>query len=149
MVAVLPPDTELFLCTWLRSEANRLNLNIEVGNQEPETLTFPLTRPLVIVRDDGGPQSSPITYERTIGLTVLGGSRRDAQATMDLARTMYALATSTQACLAEGSPLVAIDHGASQPPYRVADEADTTRAYMTIEATVQGTDIHQLLENNE
>lgn len=147
MVAVLPPDIELFYCTWLREVLPTVgSANVTVSDQEPETLTFPLTSPLVVVRDDGGVQNSPLTYARTITLTVLGGTRRDAYETLALARTIYAIATSTQAITANGSPLVTIFENESQPPMRIADEADVTRASMAIELVAQGTDFHEHLE---
>lgn len=139
---VTPPDVELFLTGWLRAALHRRGYDVEVSNKEPADLAFPLTRPLIVVRDDGGPQTEIITYTATVGITVLAGTRQNDQPAMDLARLVYALATSAGVYLAQGSPITAIDkEGGSTRPYRVNDTAETSRAYMTIGYSLTGTPI--------
>ena len=135
---VVPPDVELFLCGWLRSALRRRGYDVEVSNKEPADLSFPLGRPLIVIRDDGGPQTEIITYNRAVTFNVLGGTRQDTKPTMDLARLVYALAMSGSVCLAEGSPIAAVDRTTGRGPYLVNDTADTTRAYITVDYLLVG-----------
>ena len=132
----LPPDVELFLTSWLRAALKRRGVDVEVDNKEPADLSFPLTRPLIVVRNDGGPKTSDVTFEWTVGITVLGGTRQDTKPTMDLARLTFALCSSVSVCLAEGSPLAAVAQ--KNGPYLVNDSADTARAYMTFDYDLTG-----------
>lgn len=132
----MPPDVELFLTGWLRAALRKRGYGVEVDNKEPADLAFPLSQPLVVVRNDGGSQTEAVTYEWSIGVTVLGGTRRDTKKTMDLARLVFALATSRAVCLADRSPLANVVQ--ANGPYLVNDTADTARAYMTIDYALVG-----------
>lgn len=138
---IVPPDCELFLTSWLRQQLTSAGYSCTVGVREPDEATFPLATPHVTILDTGGGQQESLnTFGRSIGYTVIGGTRRNSQATRDLARYVYALVTSEELCLAPGSPFLAVDRTAGTVgPYNVADEADTTRVYMSIEYTVRGT----------
>ena len=135
---VVPPDVELFLTGWLRAALKRRGLDVEVSNKEPADLSFPLTRPLIVVRDEGGTQTEIVTYSRGVTFNVLGGTRQDVKPTMDLARLVYALAVSGSVCLAEGSPIAAVDRTSGRGPYLVNDTADTARAYLTVDYFIVG-----------
>ncbi|MDN6554097.1 MAG: hypothetical protein L0K48_03840 [Bifidobacterium mongoliense] len=67
----LPPDMELWLTTWLRARLN----GVRVTNKEPADLSTPLSQPLVIIRDDGGPQLAMRTFDRSLGVTIHAGSK--------------------------------------------------------------------------
>lgn len=136
---VLPADTELWLTSWLRKELKSRNYKVTVSNKEPPETTFPLKTPHVIIRDDGGTQRGPVTFTRSIGITVLGGTRTDDAETMSLARLVYALVTSQRVVLADGSPITVVDFDASNGVFHVADEANTTRAYMSVTYHLVGT----------
>jgi hypothetical protein len=46
---------------------------------------------LVVVRDDGGPDTSFLTGERSVGITCLLGTKENPTPAMDLARIVHAL----------------------------------------------------------
>ncbi|WEV68719.1 hypothetical protein OZX73_05355 [Bifidobacterium sp. ESL0775] len=133
-MTVLPPDLELYLTGYLRSRLP----DIRAANKEPNNLTTPLEQPVVIVRDDSGPKGSPVTFDRSIGVTVLAGSKTDDKPANDLARLIYAHLTDPDICIAEGSPIAAVVDEGCNGPYAVQDDHDYARRYMTIEYTVVG-----------
>ena len=136
---VVPPDMELFVCGWLREALTGRGWNVEVGNREPPDSKYPLARPLVVVRDDGGPQTEAVTFDRSISVSVLGGTRGDSYETMRLAREAYALLASDRIALAEGSPIAAVDRASgTNGPYRVVEDPDTTAAYMSLTYRIVG-----------
>ena len=140
---VVLPDVELFLTGWLRNALHKRGYTtVEVGHTEPADLAYPLQHPVIVVRDDGGPQTETVTFDRSVGVTVLGGTRQDTKPTMDLARLTFALVTSMGVCLADGSPIAAVDKTSARGPYLVNDTADTCRAYMTIDYSLVGEFIH-------
>lgn len=139
MARVLPPDVEAWLVTYLRSELATAGRPVEVGNKEPADLQVPLTRPLVVVRDDAGPKSSPVTFDRSVGVSVLGGSRSDDYSTKDLARLVFAILTEDAICQAPASPFAAVSWDGCNGPYTVPEDHDVTRCYMTVEYTAVGT----------
>ena len=61
MASVIPPDLELFLTGWLRSNITDIP-GLQVGNRIPDG--YDGSYPLVVVRDDGGTQSADrVTFD--------------------------------------------------------------------------------------
>jgi hypothetical protein len=134
-MTVLPPDLELYLTQYLRP----LLPAARVANKEPGDLATPLKQPVVIVRDDSGPKGSPVTFDRSVGVTVLAGDKTADKTANDLARLVYAHLTDPDICTADGSPVAAVADEGCNGPYAVQDDHDYARRYMTIEYTVVGT----------
>ena len=130
----LPPDMELWLTAWLR---RRLD-GVRVTNKEPSDVTTPLTKPLVVIRDDGGPQLDMRTFNRSLGVTILAGSKTNDRPANDLARLVYAHLTSPDIIDDTTSPICDINETGCHGPYAVVDDHDYARRYLTVEYTVVG-----------
>ena len=118
MASVIPPDLELFLTGWLRSNITDIP-GLQVGNRIPDD--YDGSYPLVVVRDDGGTQSADrVTFDRAIGVNVLGWTRNDTKPCRDLAARVYGVLTSEPGILigfAEGSRICAVvSDGCNGPP---------------------------------
>lgn len=128
---VAPPDLELFLTGYLRAV-----LGVECGNKEPEG--WDGTTPLVVVRDDGGAKTGPVTFDRSVGVTVHAGTRQDTAPAMRLAQRAYAALTSPSIAFEKGSPVAAVVDDGCNGPYRVDDDHDASACYLTAEYSVVG-----------
>ena len=136
---MLPPDIELWATAYLRGRLSYLGHDVEVSNKEPAALdASSMTRPLVGVRDDSGAQTSVVTYDRSLGISVLSGTRQDDQGTGDLARLVMAVMSDDSVAEADGSPVAAVVRDGCKGPYSVAETQDLHRKYMTVEYSVVG-----------
>ena len=141
---VLPPDVELFLTGYIRSQLTAAGVVASVGNREPSfggtnPTKVPLVKPIVVVRDDSGAAGElRATFDRSIGVSVLAGAKSDVKPANDLARLVYAILTDPDIIEADGSPVAAIDYDGCNGPYAVTEEIDVARRYMTVEYTVVG-----------
>jgi len=104
-------------------------IEARVGSREPSTW---VGGTLVVLHDDGGPQPSEITFDRSVGVSVLAGTREDRREAKGLARLVYALATNPGVVLAPGSPVALIDIDGCTGPYQVPEDHDCTRYHMSI-----------------
>lgn len=136
MTRILPPDMELWLTGYLRAALEADGEDVEVDAKEPDELTTPLERPLIIVRDDSGARTEAITFDRQVGVSVLAGTRTDDREARRLARLVYAIATDTDVALAAGSPVAAVT--GANGPYAVAEDQDVSRRYFTVSYSVVG-----------
>lgn len=138
MSMVTPPDIELWLCEWLRSNIKDVP-GLQVGNREPEN--YRGEYPLIVVRDDGGGQSDRVIFDRSVGVTIRGWTRSNSKPCADLARRVYALLTADPEILqgfAEGSPILAIDESGCNGPYSVSEDVNVARYCLTAEYSVSG-----------
>lgn len=135
---VTPPDLELWLTAYVRSQAAESGHNVTVSNKEPSTLSLPLTRPLIVIRDDSGPRLDWTTFDRSIGASVLGGSKQNDKPVKDLARWLAGVLFDDGIALADGSPIAEVDFSGCNGPYAVTEELDVARQYMTAQYTVSG-----------
>lgn len=130
-------DLENFLCDWYRARLGSAPAypGIVFSNVAPgPTEVWPAW--LVVFRDDGGRRTSLLTAERSVGVTVYGGSRRVTLATAGLARSVFALAEQ----LAEAgpdTPVTALLDSIS--PSHVREDADRARFYGTLQLAVVAT----------
>jgi hypothetical protein len=136
---VTPPDLEAWLTSYVRSEAAANGNQIDVSNKEPPKLTLPLARPLIVIRDDPGSRLSPVTFDRSIGASVLAGSKLNDKPANDLARWLASVLFDEDIALVEGSPIVSVDFDGCNGPYAVAESLDVARRYLTAQYTVVGT----------
>ena len=134
MANVLPPDIELWLTGYLRSQFP----GVQVSNKEPDTLSLPLTRPLIVVRDDGGPRLSWMVFDRSVGVSVLAGTRRNDQPVNDLARRVAGALMDDDIAVVAGSPVVGVNGDGCLGPYAVVEQLDVARRYLAVQYEVSG-----------
>ena len=135
---VTPPDLELWLTGYVRSLAATEGVQVTVTNKEPATLALPLTKPLIVIRDDSGNRQSQVTFDRSIGWSVLAGSKQNDKPANDLARWLAGILFDLDLPLVDGSPIAAVDPTGCNGPYPVADQLDVARRYGTAQYTVVG-----------
>lgn len=130
---VVPPDLELWLTAYLRSKFP----NVDVTNKEPPTLKLPLSKPLIVVRDDGGPKLGYTTFNRSVGVSVLAGTRTNDKPANDLARGVAGALFDTTLGERAG-PIVSVEDDGCNGPYAVQESLDVARRYITAEYIVIG-----------
>jgi len=136
---ITPPDMELWATGYLRAELAALGRDVEVSNKEPAALdASSMEKPLIVVRDDSGSQTSAVTYDRSLGISVLYGTRQDDQGAGDLARKVMAIMADDAVAETEGSPVAAVVRDGCNGPYSVIEAQDLHRKYMTVEYSVVG-----------
>lgn len=128
---VTPPDLEAWFTALLRTEVRTAGVNADVGNKEPDTLRVPLTRPLIIVRDDSGPRADWTTFDRSLGFTILAGTRQNDKLANDLARLVASIVHDADLPLLDDSPIAAVDFTGCNGPYAVSESLDVARRYLT------------------
>ena len=138
MSFVVAPDLELWVTTYLRGVLTGQGLSVQVSNKEPADLTVPLSRPLVVVRDDSGVRLSQVTFDRSLGVSVLEGTRMNDRPANDLARLVQAVLTDDAIITAPGSPVAAVQWSGCNGPYPVVDDLDVARRYSTVQYTIVG-----------
>lgn len=137
MARVTPPDIELFLTRYLRERAAQRGDAVRVGNKEPADLTVS-SPDQVVVRDDGGARQDWTSFERTVGVSVLAGTRLNDFPANELAREVYADLTDDVILTWPGSPIAAIQWDGCNGPYAVPEQLDKARRYMTASYVVIG-----------
>lgn len=135
---VEPPDLELWVTGYVREQAANSDMSLDVSNKEPSDLALPMRRPLVIIRDDSGSRLDWTTFDRSIGASVLGGSKRDDKPANDLGRWLAALLFDDAIVLVPGSPIAAVTWSGCNGPYPVDEQLDVARRYLTAQYTVTG-----------
>lgn len=138
MTRVTAPDLELWLTSYVRSVLAAEGVSAQVSNKEPASLYLPLSKPLVVIRDDSGPRLSVVSFDRSIGVSVLAGTKTNDQPANDLARLAMAILMDESIISAEGSPVAAITWDGCNGPYAVIEELDVARRYGTVEFVVVG-----------
>lgn len=134
MARAVPPD----LTRWLIEHLRREFPAARVGNREPPDLAavLPLRAPLIVVRDDGGPRRDWLLWERSVGVSVLGGSRADASAVDALAREVAGVLWDDGLVLVPGSPVTRVEWAGCTGPLAVAERADVARRYLLAQYVV-------------
>ncbi len=135
---VTPPDLELWLVEHVREIAAAEGKTVTVSNKEPATLQLPLPKPLIVIRDDSGNRQSQVTFDRSIGWSVLAGSKQNDKPANDLARWLAGILFDLDLPLVDGTPIAAVDPTGCNGPYPVADQLDVARRYGTAQYTVVG-----------
>ncbi|WP_424446450.1 hypothetical protein [Microbacterium sp. CH-015] len=135
---VTPPDLELWLTGYVRSLAASEAIQATVTNKEPADLSTPLVRPLIVIRDDSGSRLSHVTFDRSIGWSVLAGTRMNDQPANDLARWLAGVLFDLELPLVEGSPIASVEVDGCLGPYAVTEQLDVARRYGTAQYTVVG-----------
>lgn len=134
MVRVLPPNVPMFLTGFVRGElAGRPESfckDVFVSNK------FDIRKPpsarQVVIRNDGGPDTSVITSEPSIGVTILAATEADADNLAAMVKAFIRDSPGTQS----DNPIAAVL--ASNGPYEVPEESMSHRRYMTFTPSVVG-----------
>lgn len=138
MARVTPPDLEVFLTGYLRARAAvRGGVVPKVGNKEPYDLVIG-SPDQIVVRDDSGPRESAVTFDRSVGVSVLAGTKAHDKPANDLAREVFADLTDDAILTWAGSPIASIEWDGCNGPYAVPEQLDKARRYMTVQYTVIG-----------
>lgn len=128
---VTAPDLEMWFGALLRAELAADGIDAEVGNKEPDDLALPRVRPLIVVRDDSGPRRDWTTFGRSVGFTIIAGTRQQDRPANDLARLVAAIVHDTALVDAPGSPIAAVVLDGCLGPYAVPESLDVARRYLT------------------
>lgn len=130
-------DLELFLVGWYRaalaSRSEAYAQGVTVVRVEPKSDDFPT--PMLVIRHDGTTDTSFITGEASVGVTVLAGSKRNPKPATDLLRLVHALAS--QIPSPDPSNPVSALLGRTGP-FLVPEDHDRARAYATLTLAVAG-----------
>lgn len=136
--SVIHADLEHFLVTWYRAalaaRPEAVCQGVEVDNREPGDGPFP--ERLLVIRDDGGPDTSVLTGTRNVGLSVLAGDPENPKDAADLAAIVHALRTRIPST-DPSNPVAAIL--GSLGPHRVPESQPRARRYLTFTLAVVGT----------
>lgn len=135
---VTPPDLELWLTGYVRALAEAEDLSVDVDNKEPSDLTLPMTKPLIVIRDDSGSRLDHTIFDRSVGATVLGATRLNAKPVTDIARWLSGVLNDEAIALHPGSPIASVDWSGSNGPYLVPEALDVARSYQTVQYVVTG-----------
>lgn len=135
---VTPPDLELWLTGYVRELAASEGIDVDVDNKEPPTLSLPLPKPLVVIRDDSGARLDHTIFDRSVGVTVLGATPLFAKPVTDVARWLSAVLNDVAIVLHPGSPIASIEWDGSNGPYLVPEVLDVARSYQTVQYVVTG-----------
>ncbi|WGD38476.1 hypothetical protein [Lysinibacter sp. HNR] len=139
---VEPPDIEAWLTEYIRAEAVLAGHDLEVGNKEPDGLQAPLVRPLVVIRDDSGPPRDWVTFERSVGASVLAGTKAYDYPANRLGIWLASVLFDKSLPLVPGSPIVSVDWDGCNGPYPVGEKLDVARRYLTAKYVVSGSWSH-------
>ena len=131
---IMPPDIEMFVCSTLRERIR--DQNVQIGVTIPAD--YAGQYPLIIVRDDGGPVSDTVCFDKSLGITVQAGTRRNSFECRQLARRVFATLTDPRIMVDGQSPVAAIVESGCNGPYAMASDHDTTSCYMTIQYSTVG-----------
>ncbi|MFC4223569.1 hypothetical protein ACFOWY_06770 [Lysinibacter cavernae] len=128
----------LWLTAYIRAEGVVAGLDFEVGTREPAELQLPLPRPLIVIRDDGGSRKDWITFDRTIGASVLAGTRANERPANDLARWLASVLFDDALPLVQDCPIASVDWDGCNGPFDAAETLDVARRYLTAKYVVSG-----------
>ncbi|WP_030147681.1 hypothetical protein [Mycetocola saprophilus] len=135
---VVAPDLELWLTKHVRALAAAENKIADVSNKEPSTLAVPLKKPLIVIRVDPGARLSPVTFDISIGASVLAGSKQNESPAKDLARWLAGILHDDALPLVDDSPIAFVNWDGCTSPATVIDQLDVSRQYLTAQYVVSG-----------
>ncbi|WP_022886361.1 hypothetical protein [Glaciibacter superstes] len=131
---VIHADLDLFLVGWYRralaARPEAVCRNVVVDIRESNAARQ------LIVRADGGVDTSIISAERDVGLSILAGTVENPKDANDLANIVHALRTQIPA-VEPGNPVTAVLR--SSGPLPVPESQEKARRYITLTLAVAGT----------
>lgn len=137
---VLHADLEEFLPAWYRAafedRAEDYCQDVQFDRVEPDAATGePFPARLVVFRDDSGPVGLLGTAERSVGVSILAGTKEDPTEAKQIALMVLALAPLIPA-VEPGNPVSALR--AATGPFAVAENQPRARQYLTLTLAVAG-----------
>jgi hypothetical protein len=135
---VIHVDLQAFLIPWLAAQLDARTEPVCAGVSVRDTEPLPdrpVPRRMVIIRDDSGPTTSPVTAERSIGVSVLAGTKESPEDAVDLALIVNALISGVARPEA-GNPVARVDDMTG--PFAVAEDLPLARRYSTATLVVVG-----------
>lgn len=135
---VTPPNVVLFLTRYVRELAAAEGIDVKVTNKEPADLTIPLAKPLIVLRDDGGERLDWTTFDRSIGASVLAGTKRYDKPAIDIATWLAGVLFDDALPLVEDSPIASVVFDGCNGPTDAAEVLDVTRLYLTAQYVATG-----------
>lgn len=128
-------DLEMFLIGWYRDRleerAEPVTDDVEVDRVERE----PLPLRLVVIRDDGGTETSFLTGEASIGVSVLAGTKSNPTDAKVLGEIAYALRSQ----IPSADPLNPVSRVLdSTRPVLIPESQERARVYFTLTLAVAG-----------
>jgi hypothetical protein len=135
---VIHVDLQAFLIPWLAAELEArpeaVSRDVSVRDTEP-LAGRPVPKRMVIIRDDSGPTRSAVTAERSIGISVLAGTKESPEDAVDLALIVNAIISDVARAEA-GNPVASVDEQTG--PFSVEEDLPLARRYSTATLTVVG-----------
>lgn len=130
--AIAPPDVILWATAHFRAalaaRPEPVAATAFVGDEVPN----PRRPAMVVIESDGGPRLDYVRSAVRLRFQVWGATKKDAT---DLALIVYALV----AACPDGAPVCAVS--ALAGPWRVADESDQPKMFLTAELIVRGANL--------
>lgn len=135
---VVHDDLELFLTAWYRvavaARPETVCHDVQVDRVEPSPgQEFPAK--LIVIRDDSGPETSFLTGERSVGVSILAGTKANPKDAKDLANIVYALRSQIPSGDPSNPVAAVID---STSPVMVPESQERARVYFTLTLAVAG-----------
>ncbi len=115
-----------------RSEPNCIEATVRDREPSPTDEWPPV---LVVVRDDGGPDTSILTGERSVGISCILGTKEDWTPAMDLARIVHALRVELPGVGPDVPVSAVVD---SSGPILVPEAEPQARAFVNLTLAVAG-----------
>lgn len=135
---VMPPELVTWLMGYVSDAAAVDGFDVDVVGAEPDDLSVTLPRPLIVIRIDPGSRLDWTTFDRSVGASVIGGSKNAPTPIVDLALWLASVLFDNELPLATGSPIARVDFDGCNGPYAVTEELDVARQYMTAQYVVEG-----------
>lgn len=132
---VVHDDLEMFLTSWYRTRILARPEPVCAGVQVDRVESEPLPAKLIVIRDDGGPETSILTGERSVGVTILAGTKANPKDAKDLANIAYALRSQIPSG-DPANPVAAVLDSTS--PVMVPEAQERARVYFTLTLAVAG-----------
>lgn len=131
MIQIIPPDISLYLCRLVRDR-----IGVQADIRIPDG--YDGSKPLVVIRDDGGTQSNRIMFDRSIGVSVYGYGKDNTKPLYDLAAQVYANLTDDNLAYMADSPIAAVIESGCNGIYPVDTDLPCALYYMTAEYSTVG-----------
>lgn len=135
---VTPPRVGSWMIAHVRAQVRAAGINAQVGPREPDDLGLPLTRPMVVIRDDSGARLDWTTFDRSLGATILAGTKSNGSEADDVAELVAAIMFDTDLPLETGSPIASVVLSGCNGPYPVNEQLDVARRYLTAQYVAVG-----------
>ncbi|NVM97827.1 hypothetical protein [Arthrobacter sp. SDTb3-6] len=129
-------DLELFLTGFIRSELALIGTPVTQGVFVSNAFPADARPKLVVVMDNGGPSTSIITSQPSVGITVMAGDDPSQGAEAKELARLVKMIVKDSARADPGNPVAAVLN--SSGPFRITEEGGQPSYYLTFELAVVG-----------